>query len=555
MTRSLAVDNELASAASAISQNYTDLVTLAARQTFGGIDITVANGTDGNWNISDTMIFMKDIGVSSRVNPVEVLYAAFPIFLYLNASFAKRLLAPLLDFQDSALYTLPYAASDIGGNYPIASGDDSSSSEGVEQSGNMLIMTLAHARATGDGSLISQHYNLLKDWASYLGENSKAPTNQISADGQSDANMTNLAIKGIIGIKAMSDISLALGKTGDAEQFSSIATEYADSWQTWAMSSSSTQKGLLYTYGGEGTWALIYNLYADRLLQTNLVSESIYDVEAEYYMALATGGLGAFGLPIDSASSGQANSAWLAFTAASVSNTTIRDVLLDLAWTHAAYNGTSGVFPTEYLADTGVGTSGYASPAQGAMFAPLALSISNQTIKVPPLASESITTGKHVAVGAIIGGVIGGVGGLLAMLFLWRWKRQARARIGKENMNNMSRDPLGLEPFPYGNSPSLPLQDVAMNPESMRQTQISPRKASERLRSLEQAHPQSAPSSPASASIESISSAGPPSRSPTGVMSPNEIIGLRTEVENLRRVMQELHAERLEPPPEYVYED
>lgn len=52
------------SAASAISQNYTDLVTLAARQTFGGIDITVTNGTDGNWNISDTMIFMKDIGVS-----------------------------------------------------------------------------------------------------------------------------------------------------------------------------------------------------------------------------------------------------------------------------------------------------------------------------------------------------------------------------------------------------------------------------------------------------------------------------------------------------------
>ncbi len=34
-------------------------------------------------------------------------------------------------------------------------------------------------------------------------------------------------------------------------------------------------------------------------------------------------------------------------------------------------------------------------------------------------------------------------------------------------------------------------------------------------------------------------------------ISPTDVIGLRTEVENLRRVMQELRAERFEPPPEY----
>lgn len=58
--------------------------------------------------------------------------------------------------------------------YPIVSGDPASHNQGVErkfpkrliiyaaltdtlESGNMLIMALAHARTSGDGSLISEH--------------------------------------------------------------------------------------------------------------------------------------------------------------------------------------------------------------------------------------------------------------------------------------------------------------------------------------------------------------------------------------------------------------
>lgn len=63
-------------------------------------------------------------------------------------------------------------------------------SEGVEQSGNMLIMTYAHARVSGDGSVAARHvrsirrmvvsigvthsalqYTLLRDWADYLVNN------------------------------------------------------------------------------------------------------------------------------------------------------------------------------------------------------------------------------------------------------------------------------------------------------------------------------------------------------------------------------------------------
>ena len=43
-----------------------------------------------------------------------------------------------------------------------------------------------------------------------------------------------------------------------------------------------------------------------------------------------------------------------------------------------------------------------------------------------------------------------------------------------------------------------------------------------------------------------------PESSQAHSISPTEVLGLRAEVENLRRVMQEIRAERLEPPPEYM---
>jgi len=84
--------------------------------------------------MDDLRVFMKDVGTSRcvqnplllaifrcnlipchrRVNPVEVIYASFPAFLYLNATLAGRLLEPLLEFQSSALYSQVYAASDLG---------------------------------------------------------------------------------------------------------------------------------------------------------------------------------------------------------------------------------------------------------------------------------------------------------------------------------------------------------------------------------------------------------------------------------------------------------
>ncbi|OCH88863.1 DUF1793-domain-containing protein [Obba rivulosa] len=278
--RAQALDSKIQQDALNISSEYADLVSLAARQVFGSIDITISKGSDGQWNTSDIMIFMKDMGNTRRINPVEVLYQAFPIFLYLNSSFGRPLLAPLLEYEDSSQFSLPYAAADLGNGYPVALGNNSGHSQGIEQSGNMLIMTLAHARASGDGYLIDRYYDLLKGWAKYLVNNTLEPTaSQQSADQENVADSSNLAVKGIIGIQAMAEMSKAMGENDDETYFSQQVMTLIGEWESLALSSD--QQHLLLDYGDESSWALVYNLYADRLLGTNLVNSSVCESHFE----------------------------------------------------------------------------------------------------------------------------------------------------------------------------------------------------------------------------------------------------------------------------------
>jgi hypothetical protein len=93
----------------------------------------------------------------------------------------------------------------------------------LEECGNMLIATLAYAQRTNDISYLIQHYPILKQWTGYLVQEALIPANQLSTDdfqGQL-ANQTNLALKGIIAIEAMSVIAQKTGNMEDAQNFSS----------------------------------------------------------------------------------------------------------------------------------------------------------------------------------------------------------------------------------------------------------------------------------------------------------------------------------------------
>ena len=108
------------------------------------------------------------------------MYAALPALLYLNPELVGGLLRPLLEYMDSPAFTLPYAAKNIGSRYPNATADgiDTPHDYGVEETANMIIMTLAYSQRSGNGTFISRHYTLLSKWAEYLVDNTLTPSNQ-----------------------------------------------------------------------------------------------------------------------------------------------------------------------------------------------------------------------------------------------------------------------------------------------------------------------------------------------------------------------------------------
>ena len=147
----MALDQKITSDAAKISSQYSDLVSLATRQAMSTLDITAGTDSSGKLVPGDVKIFMKNVGtdlfvfpltsrnlaltvicVHRRINPVEHIYAAFPMLLYLNASLGGGLLQPLLESQDSLTGQL-FAAQDLGSAYPIASGSHPVSSQGVER--------------------------------------------------------------------------------------------------------------------------------------------------------------------------------------------------------------------------------------------------------------------------------------------------------------------------------------------------------------------------------------------------------------------------------------
>ena len=69
---------------------------------------------------------------------------------------------------------------------------------------------------------VSVQSALLDQWTQFLVAEALIPANQISTDdfAGSLANQTNLAIKGIIGIRAQSEIESLLGNTASSSNYS-----------------------------------------------------------------------------------------------------------------------------------------------------------------------------------------------------------------------------------------------------------------------------------------------------------------------------------------------
>ncbi|KAF2798747.1 glutaminase A [Melanomma pulvis-pyrius CBS 109.77] len=297
------------------STNYVDIVALSARQAMGA---TSFSGTPEN-----PLLFLKEISSNGNTQTVDVIFPAFPFFLYTNPRWGAYLLEPLIEHQLSGQYPNNYSMHDLGAHFPNLTGHADGRDEymPVEECGDMLIMGLqlvnsmtyntdieaqsiwstvgersehtnedekpfaltnlgvhngiAHIDDTWGGGAkgvkqakqwLEGSYELWKKWTGYLVEFSLEPHNQLCTDDFAGwlALQTNLALKGIIGIKAFSEFADLLDRTGDAENYRNISETYITKWEEFGISRDGTHAKLAYDW--YGSWTTLYSLYADAVL-------------------------------------------------------------------------------------------------------------------------------------------------------------------------------------------------------------------------------------------------------------------------------------------------
>lgn len=384
------------------SHDYRDIAALSARQVLGA---TQFSGTPDN-----PILFLKEISSNGNFQTVDVIFPAFPFFLYTNPQWLAYLLEPLLEHQLSGQYPNDYSMHDLGAHFPNATGHGDGRDEymPVEECGDMLIMGLALVNAfryetepafaaaaaaddffgtdlpppppqRGDVSAASgakkaerwasRSYRLWKQWTGYLVREALIPQNQLCTDDFAGwlANQTNLALKGIIGIRAMSEIADLVGEEEDGRHYRETADAYIEKWMEYGISRDKTHAKLAYTW--YGSWTTIYNLYADALLcfhipgegkkseergggwwaglfgggqkplgggkKDTFIPDEVYKMQSDWYHAV----LQHYGLPLDSRHL-YTKSDWEFFAAAVTSEETRGEMLSSIAvWVNETITG------------------------------------------------------------------------------------------------------------------------------------------------------------------------------------------------------------------------
>ena len=123
------------------ADDYVDIVALSARQVMGA---TTFSGTPEN-----PILFLKEISSNGNFQTIDVIFPAFPFFLYTNPRWLAYLLEPLIEHMLSGQYPNSYAMHDLGTHFPNATGHADGNDEymPVEECGNILIMGLAIANS------------------------------------------------------------------------------------------------------------------------------------------------------------------------------------------------------------------------------------------------------------------------------------------------------------------------------------------------------------------------------------------------------------------------
>lgn len=273
-------------------EHYAAIAILAYRQTLAAHKIAAdLNG--------DPMMFPKENSSNGCISTVDVIYPSAPFFLFLQPKLLEAQLLPVLEYSTLERWRFPFSPHDLG-QYPLANGQVYGGGEKteenqmpVEESGNMLILVDALARAQGNAQLAKRFWPLLTKWAEYLKDKGLDPENQLTTDDFAGhvAHNSNLSVKAIEGLAAYADLAKMLKQEVIASEYSTAAKSMAAKWISMAAEGDHYK----LAFNSPGTWSQKYNLVWDAILGYGLFPQSVRNTEMAYYMTK----INKYGLPLD----------------------------------------------------------------------------------------------------------------------------------------------------------------------------------------------------------------------------------------------------------------
>lgn len=379
----------LKEAEAAGGEEYAFLCSMSYRHAISAHKLT----TDEEGNV---LFLSKENDSNGCIGTVDVSYPSAPLFLLYNTEYVKGMLRPVFKFAACDAWEYDFAPHDVG-RYPYAwgqvyglNGEKKDGFEGkngavyppfyqypegsdiynlkyqmpVEECGNMLILSAAVCKMDQSADFVLPYRELLEKWTKYLLDYGADPGEQLCTDdfaGHLSHNV-NLSAKAIMGIESYAQLASLWGDEAGAEKYHRKAAEMAKDWEKRAL----TDDHYMLAFGSPDTWSLKYNLVWDRLFESRLFSEEVFEKEIAYYVKKAN----AYGTPLDSRRD-YTKSDWILWCAAMAEETeTTRKLIAPVA--HYLKHTASRVpFSDWYETVTGKYCHFIARSVQGGIYMPL----------------------------------------------------------------------------------------------------------------------------------------------------------------------------------------